>query len=124
MKAEPRNDGVIIAQGGSSQGFALYIKDGKLALATRIDGKQVIITTEEKLPESKISVRAHLAKNGAMSIEVDGKVVASGKSGSAMTQMPQDGLQVGSDTDGAVGDYKAPNTFKGKITGATLEVGK
>jgi len=41
-----------------------------------------------------------------------------------MVAMPQDGLQVGRDLNGAVGRYEAPALFDGQITEVVIEVAK
>jgi hypothetical protein len=50
-----------------------------------------------------------------MMLKLDGKLVASGESDGAFSEMPGDGLQVGKDAGAAVGDYRSPFTFNGTI---------
>jgi|GEM_PF-4772274 len=39
-----------------------------------------------------------------------------------ISSMPVDGLEVGADENGAVGPYRAPNRFTGKIKSVTIEL--
>ena len=116
-------DGVIVAQGGTAAGYSLYVKDGKLTFATRHGGKLTVIAASVGL-SSAASVRAELSRDGNVVLQADGEDLASGKAPSALSAMPIDGLQVGSDANGAVGEYEAPFRFPGKIVDVTIQVGK
>lgn len=59
-----------------------------------------------------------------MSLFVDDKQVAEGKTGGLIGQQPAAGLLVGTAGRAAVGDYTAPNPFKGKVTNARIKVGR
>jgi hypothetical protein len=67
-------------------------------------------------------VGATLAKDGTVTITADGKTVASGKVPGLLTEDPSDGLQVGKDLAGTVGDYQGPFVFKGEIGNVTVEM--
>ena len=120
-----RPAGVIIAQGGSRVGFSLYVKDGKLAFAvTRNKEKPTIVVGPDALPAGRAQVGARLAKDGAIRLEVDGTQVATGKALGPCNDMPTEGLQVGEDRDGNVGDYKTPHAFQGMIAEVILKLGR
>jgi arylsulfatase A-like enzyme len=109
-------NGVILAQGGQTQGYALYLKGGQLCFAVRSGGKGSPVVVKKKLTVGKwVTVDATLAKTGDVSIRIDGKPAASGKSPGPLTGFPGDGLQIGADTISAVGDYAVPNYFTGQI---------
>jgi len=107
-------NGVILAQGGQGQGYALYVKDGRAAMAARLGGRVTEVIAPDKLPGGEVAVAGHLAKDGTLSVFVAGKKVASGK-GPGTIPMPGDGLQVGADLISAAGNYESPNKFKGTI---------
>ncbi|MBP88302.1 MAG: arylsulfatase [Planctomycetaceae bacterium] len=114
-------DGVIVAQGGTAAGYSLYVKSGKLMFATRHSGKITVIAASDRLP-SEAGVRAMLSRDGKVVLQVDGREVANGKTPGALNAMPSDGLQVGSDANGAVGEHNAPFAFPGKIEELTVQV--
>ncbi len=116
-------DGVIVAQGGTADGFALYVKDGKLVFATRRAGKLAVVTSRQALPASVKEISARLAKQGAITLWAAGQQIGQGESTGALPRMPIDGLQVGRDDGGAVGDYRSPSATKGKIISLALELG-
>ncbi len=102
--APTKPDGVLVAQGGTRCGWALYLKDGRLALATRRDHEQTIVTSNEKLPAGKVSITVTLARDGAVTFAANGKDMgASGKQPGAVYDMPDEPLNVGRDSRSPVG---------------------
>lgn len=117
---EPKGpNGVIVAQGGTAHGYALYLQDGKPAFALRIARQLTTIRANEPLGSGRFTVEARLADDGRMTLSVEGRQVAEGRAPGLLTAQPARGLAVGSD-DGPVGDYAAPNRFTGKIENVTL----
>ena len=117
---EMAREGVLIAQGGSSEGFALYLKAGRLALATRRAGKLSVVSADEPLPLRPVKVTATLAKDGTVTLTADGRTLVSTRTPGPLVKLPVDGLQVGRDANGAVGEYPAPFPFGGRLGGVTL----
>ena len=114
-------DGVLLAQGGSADGYSLYLKDGRLTFALRHGGKLESIRANDPLSTSPAVVSATLAKDGAVTIKSGDQVLATGSS-AILTRQPKDGLQVGQDGGGAVGEYSAPFLFRGKLGPVTLDL--
>ena len=114
-------DGVLFAQGGSAEGVSLYVQGGKLTFATRRKGKLSLVMPREPLPAQPASVAAKLAKDGTVTLSVSAKTVAQGRA-QLLSRTPTDGLQVGRDENGAVGEYKAPFPFPGKIGEVRLDL--
>lgn len=58
-------EGVIVAEGGSSAGFALYVQGGKLVYEYNwFDEDRYIITSSEPVPAGKSAVRFEFAYDG------------------------------------------------------------
>ncbi len=115
---KPTGDGVLIAQGGASHGYALYVKNGKLEFATRTDGQLQVLTARAALPKDRWShVVAVLDVNGRAKLQVNGRTVGGrrGKKLGFVTQAPADSLSIGADTGSLVGEYEEQNTFGGMI---------
>ena len=115
-------DGVLLAQGGSSAGYALYLKDSKLIFALRSKNKLHTVESRDALPATTKNIVAKLSGNGNVELFADSKTVATGNVHGLLEKQPQDGLQVGQDTNGTVGDYAAPNKFNGEIASAKLDL--
>ncbi|MDQ3813350.1 MAG: sulfatase-like hydrolase/transferase, partial [Armatimonadota bacterium] len=107
-------DGVILAQGGDQRGYALHLQDGKPIFSVRQNGKLYTAAAPDA-PEGKFSLEAHLEKNGAMTLAVNGNIVARGKAPGVFTVQPKDELSIGEDVLSAVGDYTAPHPLQGKV---------
>ena len=114
-------EGVVVAQGGSARGYALFLQQGRLTFLVRASGEATSIATNEKLEGAHTAV-ARLQRSGALTLAVDGKVVARGQAPGLLAQMPVDGLDVGSDTAGLVGPYSTNNQFGGTIESVVIEV--
>jgi arylsulfatase A-like enzyme len=113
--------GVIVAQGGIVHGYALYMHEGKLTFLVRAGGDAYPISTTSEVKGSHVIV-AQLKSDGTMSLTVDGQSAAEGKAASTLTKMPLDGLDVGTDDGGLVGDYAEQNEFGGTIESVTIEL--
>ena len=111
IQAEGPN-GVVVAQGGQSRGYAIYLQDGRPCFA--ISGS-VPIKGEATLPEGWVTIEAKLAQNRQMTLSVNGTTVAQGRAKALIGGQPGDGLQIGADTISPVGDYDVDNPFTGRI---------
>ena len=116
--------GVILAQGGNRLGYALYLRGGKPVFGVRQRGQLYEAVSPDALPAGKVSLEAHLAKDGAMTLMVNGKVVAQGKTPGLIPNQPQDGFTVGEDTQSPVGDYESPSKLNGKVENVKVTPGQ
>lgn len=114
-------EGVIVAQGGEMHGFSLYVKDRKLTFAIRHGGKLVTAAAPADALKPGV-VEAQLAVDGAMSITLDGRMIASGKAAGTLLKNPIDGLQVGRDENAPVGAYARPFPFTGELGAVSLNI--
>jgi hypothetical protein len=97
------------------------LQDGKLYFAVRSAEQLTVISSSEPLPESTHTVTAKLAKDANMTLAADDKQLAAGKAPMLMGVQPKDGLQVGRDKNGAVGEYTSPFAYRGEIKGVKIE---
>ena len=114
-------DGVVVAQGGVAQGYTLFLQGGKLTFLVRISKEATSISSPVVVSGAHAAM-ARLERSGAMTLSLDGKVVAQGKASGTVPSMPVDGLDVGSDTAGAVGPYSGENNFGGTIESVVVEL--
>ncbi len=114
---EPK--GVILAQGAGTNGYALHFHEGRLALSVRSAKNLTTVIAGTPVPPGGHQVSAEVSAEGAVTLLVDGRAVGGGKV-SPLVKQPGEGLSVGDDGDGAVGDYTAPNAVAGAVTGASL----
>jgi len=114
-------DGVIVAQGGSSLGYALFLADGRLHFVVR--GRAGVATASTPGGVSgKHTAIARLDSAGTLTLKVDERPAVPAARQVSITAQPADGIDVGSDEGGAVGPYSTPNTFTGTIESITVEL--
>lgn len=111
---------MIVAQGGDQAGYSLYIKDGKLVMATRVGGQLTAVTSPRELTAGKQEVGGWLESDGTITLLIAANPVAQGKAPGLIPVQPVDDLEVGSDRRTAVGEYDAPNRYDGTIHGVRI----
>lgn len=115
--------GVIMAQGGKKNGYGMYIQDGKLHMIVNQDGKTYTAIATQPLPE-KFDVAGKLTSEGTMSIEINGKQVATAKAASLFKEPLTSVVRVSYDFDNEdkVGDYEGTFRLTAHVQEATLEL--
>jgi xylan 1,4-beta-xylosidase len=113
--------GVVIAQGGRENGYALHFIDGRAAFDVRVNGKVTRVEGKEVL---KRGCRLEGVLNSkSLSLAVDGTIVDERPSPGLIPAQPKDGVSVGLDSLSAAGDYAAPNPFTETILLTRVEAG-
>ena len=120
VEIQKTGNGVLVGQGGTAHGYALFIRKGKPVFAFRRNNKLTEVVGTKALGEGPVRVAGRVDAKGALQLLVDGKLVGSGQAAGTLTQVPQDGLEVGRDNNGNVGRYESPNPFTGTIDSASL----
>ena len=115
-------DGVIVAQGATALGYALFLRGNRPHFFIRTGGATHQIVGKP-LPPGEHSVRATLDASGTLALEVDGQPAAEPVAGKRLGRMPADGLDVGRDEVAPVGPYATPFEFGGRIESVAIEVG-
>ena len=112
---EVGTEGVLVAQGGASSGYSLYQKDGRLWFVQRQGGRKLKV--EGDAPVNTESLKFKLAADGSVTVTSGQKELLNGQVSGTMDSMPIDGLQVGRDAVGKVGEYADIGEFpyNGKI---------
>jgi hypothetical protein len=114
-------EGVIVAQGGGSYGYALYLTEGKLAFTVHEDGDPTTIVAKDSLGNGHFLVQATLREDGDLALLVDGKQVAAGKAAGLIPQQPRAGLSVGTAGHAVVDSHLVPAPFHGKVTNVRVK---
>jgi arylsulfatase len=114
-------DGVIVAQGGRASGYALFLQAGKLAFAVRSGGELNTTVSDQPLPTGGHQVEARVDADGKATLLIDGHSAATPKQVGLLKRQPREGLTIGNDGKGAVGDYTAPHPLAGKVEGVHVK---
>lgn len=120
--SEAGTEGVLVAQGGSAEGYALYQQNGQLCFAQRRGGKLFKVCGQ--LPASAGRLNFRLARDGAVTVRSGETVLLSGSVPGTQDAMPIDGLQVGRDAEGNAGDYTGDFAFDGVIQRVHISIDK
>ena len=126
--------GVVIAQGGSIGGWALYMVGGRLRYCYNLLGVQrFYVGSEQEIPAGVHQVRMEFAyagpglgKGGTAALFVDGEQVGAGAVGAtaAMIFSADDTCDVGKEGGALVAeDYPVPNDFTGAVRWVEIDVG-
>jgi arylsulfatase len=119
-EVEPRSrDGVVLAQGGNRQGYALSLSAGRLAFSVRVNGQFTTILASET-PSGRLAVKARLNRDASMQLVINDRVVAEGQAPGLIPVQPEDELSIGEDSRTAVGDYPPPHPLRGTISGVRV----
>ena len=120
-------EGVLVAQGGSARGWALYQgKNGehsKVTFRIRSGNGEGSAVSLGRVPKNTKTITAVLFSDGRVRFKFNGKY-RGGRSSTTpvVDRMPIDGLQVGRDEGGLVGDYGKHNAYDGEIKSVVIEL--
>lgn len=129
-------EGVIVAEGGSSGGFSLYVADGKLVYEYNFFGKErTKIESDSRLPAGDVRVSMKYeqkpvpendpAIGGTVVLMVNGQEVGSGEVKHVVPSRfsATETLDIGSDLGSTVSEsYVAPHSFRGEIKRVDIEL--
>lgn len=117
-KADEELEGVIAAQGGKENGYSLYIQDNALFWLVKQKGKAYQIKSPRNLPQEQFTVKAKLMEEGAMSLEINEKIVGKSKASSLFSSpLNPAKVRVGNDNEGEnrVGEYSENFWYRGRM---------
>jgi hypothetical protein len=114
VAAETKN-GVVVARGGPSQGYALVVTRGKPQFVIRSNEKVSLVEAAKRLPSDWTHLAGVSNADGTMAIYVDGQLSGEAADGGLIGGEPKQAMQIGADDGGAVGDYRSPSYFTGTI---------
>ncbi len=132
LMPEQGGEGVILAMGGRSAGFALYVRDGKLVYEYNwFDDERTVITSSEPLPAGESKVRFEFAYDGGEpgsggtgTLFVNDKQVGEGRIDATVpARFGIDTFGIGMDTGSPVSNtYKPPFAFNGQIEKVDIDL--
>jgi len=108
-------DGILLAHGGASNGYCLYLKDGKPAWAVRAGRSLSTVRSSEPLSEGWHTLAAKFTADHQMMLVLDGKQIASGKLRDFISKDPNKGLQIGANRGSPVSTDEHLPQFTGRV---------
>ena len=115
-------DGVLVAQGGASEGYSLWIKDGVPRWTVKRTDEGTTVVGTEKLSTGKHTLNVVQDKKGKAVIKLNGKEIAKGPVGGAFKVQPHDTLSVGADSGSPVTEYGKANKYPDEVGKVVIEL--
>jgi hypothetical protein len=103
---EVANRGVILACGGSSNGYSLALREGKPVFCVAINGQRYVIQGTESI-SGRTTLTGKIASSNRASLEVNGKEVDF-RLLPELLKLPNEGMQIGIDRETQVNDPRLP----------------
>ena len=97
---------------------ATVMRDSTLMVSNTLPAADQV----QKLDKKDLKLMAKLNSSGDLILYAGNRVIGKGKISSLLKQMPLDGLQVGKDESGLVGDYKNTFVFDGRIKRVKIKI--
>jgi outer membrane protein assembly factor BamB len=114
IKAE-QSHGTVVAHGGSSHGYALFIQNGQPHFAVRADGNLSTVRAKTKAVGKLVHLAGVLTPDKKVRIYVNGRLSGTAKAPGLLTANPAEAMHVANDEGSKVGGYGDPFGFKGLI---------
>jgi len=116
-------DGVVLAHGGQSHGYALYLQDGAPCFATRVGGALALAQGRAPLDEGWTHLAGVIAGDGQLLLYVDGELAATDTAETVVQANPNEGIEIGMDAATKVGAYTTDMGFVGAIDEVRIHQG-
>jgi arylsulfatase A-like enzyme len=101
VKAD-KPDGIILARGGKSQGYALHLAGGKPTFTVNASNKPASVTADQEITGAWTHLAAVLSSEGKLLIYINGKLAGTEKGKGFITSDPNDLMQIGADLGSSV----------------------
>ena len=110
-----RPNGVIVARGGPTIGFALVLQDGQPVFVHRTANELKELKADKRIVGGWHHVVGMLTADKQMRLYVDGQRLATDTAQEFINGDPAQPLEIGADAGTAVGNYQSPHNFTGII---------
>ncbi len=123
VKLEANDQGVLIAHGDATSGYALFVREGRLVYDMNVGGLHAQAISDGAIPAGhrRLGVAVRNEDKRFIRLLIDGEVA-----GAAETQLgfhnfiSWSGLDIGRDRGSPVADYEAPFAFSGRLKKVTV----
>jgi hypothetical protein len=116
VKSEkPDGGGVILAHGGQTHGFAMYLDQGHPVFAIRSSGGIHLVRADTPIGADWVELTGVLTNDLSLLLYVDDRKVAEEKADGFIVAQPNEGIEIGQDRGTKVGLYDTDNGFIGLI---------
>lgn len=110
-----RPQGVVLARGGPSNGYALVIRGGQPRFVIRSAEEISSVSANQNVVGRWVHLAGVLTADKKLQIFVDGKLAGQAEASDFIAAKPVQTTQIGADEGGSVGSYSSPLAFSGTI---------
>ncbi len=114
IKAD-HSTGVILAHGGNSAGYALFLDQGRPTFAIRAAGALSQVQAKNRIANQWTHLAGVLTEDKVLKIYVNGILVGTEQAAALIPGNPAEGMEIGADEGSNVGDYVDRFGFSGLI---------
>ncbi len=107
-------DGVVLARGGSAQGYTLLVTGGRPQFAVRINDEVTAASADEQIVGRWVHLAGVLTEEHELQVYIDGRLSATARAPSLLGS-PGQATEIGADCQTGVGEYESPFAFTGAI---------
>jgi outer membrane protein assembly factor BamB len=108
-------DGVVLARGGGSHGYALYLQDGRPHFTIRADEAPFTVAGTKRVGDGWVHLAGVLTKDRRLRIYVDGKEAGAAEAKTLLVSDPHEAMEIGADGGTLVGPYADACPLAGRI---------
>ncbi len=112
------SDGVLLARGGQSQGYALWLRDGRPVWTVVVTNQAVAVESPEQVI-GWTTVTGVITPQRQAALYVNGKLVGKKPLPDFISTDPHDSMQIGADTGSPIVPIGSPR-FKGEMKRVTI----
>lgn len=123
VKADQPN-GIIVARGGKTQGYALSLNDGRPTFTVAANNASTSVSAKEAVTGAWTHLAGVIGANGQLLLYVNGQLAGSAKSKGFLARDPNDVMQVGADLGSQVTSGAQSAGFTGLIESVRLFSGE
>jgi outer membrane protein assembly factor BamB len=110
-----RPGGVVLAQGGHSHGYSLYLEQGRPHFTVRAKDLTATVAADARVVGRWCHLAAVLMENKQLELYIDGKLAAIGTTPTLMVSHPLESIDIGADSQTWVVAYQGGMQFQGRI---------
>ena len=131
VEVDEPGDGVLVAHGDSTSGWALFVRDGHVHHDLSVGGNHQVLRADQPLPDGPCVVTFRLQRApafggraaGTGTLAIDGEPCGTFETDRIfVVTISWSGLDVGRDRSDPVSDYEAPFAFTGRIRRVTFDL--
>ena len=108
-------NGVILAHGGTTYGYALYLQNGMPIFCVREKGRIYFVRADPIAPGKSVHIVGRLTADEKLQLFINGHLAAAAD-GVLLTAKPAEGLTIARDENSNVGPYEGDAPFGGSIS--------